>query len=113
MARCRVGVKDPGADFNQRAVGIQSETGHHLQAAHRFHFPQPDGLRSVFMLLNLAVHRHVSGRPVVLWPVKLNAPGDPRPQQPHQRRLDHLVVVDKITLLHFVVGPMNAPTQLR
>ncbi|MNT60649.1 hypothetical protein D3C72_1982430 [compost metagenome] len=74
MARRRVRVKNLGADFNQRAVRIQRETGHHLQPAHRLHLPQPDGLRPVIVLLDLAVHRHIGGRAVVLRPVELDPP---------------------------------------
>ncbi|MNP13894.1 hypothetical protein D3C76_1061940 [compost metagenome] len=74
MARRRVRVKNLGADFNQRAVRIQRETGHHLQPAHRLHLPQPDGLRPVIVLLDLAVHRHIGGRTVVLRPVELDPP---------------------------------------
>ena len=49
----------------------------------------------------------------MLGPVKLNPPADPRPRQAHQRRLDHLVVVNEVIAVGFIQRPLNPSAQLR
>ncbi|MNZ29789.1 hypothetical protein D3C78_470430 [compost metagenome] len=113
VTRGVVAVEHLAGDLDQRLVRVEGKAGHHLQAAHRLHLAEPDGLGAALVLLDGEVHRHKGGGPVVLGPVELDAAGDPGPHQPHQRRLDHLVVVDKVPLHHLVVGAVDAPAQLR
>ena len=113
VARRGVAVEDFAGDFNQRPVRVERKAGHYLQAAHRLGLAQPDGLRPALLGLNVDVDRHKGGRAMVLRPVKFNSAGDPRPQQAHQRRFHHFVVVDKIALLDFVIRAMNTSPQLR
>ena len=113
VARRGVAVEDFTGDLNQCPVRVKGKPGHRLQAAHRLGLVQPDGLRPVILLLNGDVDRHKGGWAMVLRPVKFDATRDPRPQQPHQRRFHHFVVVDEITLLDFVIRAMNTSPQLR
>ena len=49
----------------------------------------------------------------MLGPVKFNPAGNPRPGQPHKRRFDHMIIVYKIIIVGFVIGPLNPSAQLR
>ena len=46
---------------------------------------------------------------VVLRPVELNPARDPRPGQPDQGRLDHLVVVDEMVAVGFIQRHLHPP----
>ena len=72
MAWRRVAVVNFGTDFQQRFIGKEGKTGHDLQAAHRFHFAHPYGLSAVIVRLYGEIHRHKSGRTVMLRPVKFD-----------------------------------------
>ena len=113
MARRVVAVEHLAGDLDKRLVGIEGKPRHHLQTAHRLHLAQPDGLGAALMLRDGEIHRHESSRSVVLRPVELDAAGDPGPHQPHQRRLDHFVVIDEVTIHHLVVSAVDTPPQLR
>ena len=49
---------------------------------------------------------------MVLRPVELHAAGDPRPEKAHQRRLDHVLAVEKVVLIGFVGSRVNPPANL-
>ncbi|SSN10131.1 Uncharacterised protein [Klebsiella pneumoniae] len=113
MARRGVTIEDLASDFNQRAVRIERKPGHNLQTAHGLRFPHPYGLRAVFSLLNRKIDRLKGRRPVMLRPVKFDSAGDPGPEQPYQGWLNHLIVIDEITLFDFVICPVNTAAKLR
>ncbi len=113
VARRVVAVEHLASDLDERLVGIEGKPRHHLQTAHRLHLAEPDGLGAALPLRNGEVHRHESGGSVVLRPVELDAAGNPGPHQPHQRRFDHLVVIDEVAIHHLVVGTVDTPPQLR
>ena len=52
------------------------------------------------------------GGAVVLGPVELDAPGNPRSGKTHQGRLDNFVIIDEVIPVGFVVGALNATAQL-
>ena len=49
----------------------------------------------------------------MLGPIELHATGDPRPEQTYQRRLDHVLAVEEIVVVGFVLAHMNAAADLR
>ncbi|MNI53836.1 hypothetical protein D3C73_1086920 [compost metagenome] len=65
--------------LHQCPVRIKREARHHLQTAHRFHFPHPYRLFTVFARLQSEVDGHKGRWTMVLRPVELNTAGDPRP----------------------------------
>ena len=49
----------------------------------------------------------------MLGPVEFHAARDPRPQQPHQRRLDDVLPVKEIVAVGLIAPGVDAPAQLR
>ncbi len=49
----------------------------------------------------------------MLRPVELNTTGYPRPCQAHKSGLDHMVVIDEMTLADFVLGHLDATSEFR
>ncbi len=99
-------------DFKIGAAGTQGETCHTFLMEHAFHFAHPHCHRAVFVFLDSAVDRHIGAWAVVLWPVKLDTTRNPRPGQTDECRLDDMVVVDKVTLLDFVIGHLDTSAEL-
>ena len=89
-----------------------------MDADHAFHpqhgivFAQPHRAAAVGMLLDGGVDRHIRRRPMMLRPVELDAAGYPRSKQSHQRRLDHVLAVEKIVTIGLVEARMNASPDL-
>ena len=50
---------------------------------------------------------------MVLWPVELDAAGDPWPRQPHQSRLDDVLPIEEIVAIHLVETDVDAPANFR
>ncbi|NUV24535.1 hypothetical protein MS6204_03471 [Escherichia coli] len=80
---------------------------------HRLRFADPHRLCTVFMGFEGEINGHKGGRAMVLRPVKLNPTGDPRSQQPHQRRFNDFIVINKIALFHFIPRAMHPTAQFR
>lgn len=59
----------------------------------------------------MIVNRQESAGTMVLGPIEFDASGNPRPCQSHQSRFHHLVIVNKMTLLDFVVCHLDASAQ--
>ena len=65
------------------------------------------------MLFNQELSRVIGAGTVMLRPVEFNPSGNPGSCKPHQSRLDHLVVINKMGMVHFIKGYLNAPSQFR
>ena len=50
---------------------------------------------------------------MMLGPVKLDATTDPRTSQTYKRRLHHMVIIHKMTLLDLIISHLDTSTQLR
>ena len=106
-------IEQPHIDFQIGAARTQPETHVALLVKHPLHFITPHRDRPVRVLLDVAIHRQISARTVVLRPVELYAAADPRPCQSHQRGLDHVVVIDEMALFQLIVGHLNTSAQFR
>ena len=100
-------------DFQIRLAGAQGEAAHALGAEHLLDFPHKDGAAAVRVFRKLPGHGVKGTGAVVLGPVELDAPGNPRPGQAHHGGLDDMVVVDKIIAVGLVQGALHPPAQLR
>ena len=94
-------------------AGTEGEAGHALLMRHPLHLAHPYGHTAVGMLPDGGVDGQVGRRAVMLRPVELYSPRNPRAGKPHECRLDDMVVVDKMALPDLVVGHLYAPSQLR
>jgi hypothetical protein len=65
-------IVESDLEFNVRSPGIKTDSVHAFQPIHGIMIGTPDRLRAVRMFLDLCTHGHESGRPVMLWPVKLH-----------------------------------------
>ena len=114
-------VRPPQKSLGQRSAIVETDFGLHdcfagrkMDADHAFHpqhgivFAQPYRAAAVGMLLDGGVNRHIRGRPMMLRPVELDASGYPGAKQSHQRRLDHVLAVEKIVTIGLVEAGMNA-----
>ena len=120
---CRIGPPQEGLrhigavvklplDLDIGFAGIQGKCAHALGAVHFVDFTDIDCGRTVLVLLIEIICRRIGRRPVVLGPVELNASRDPRPGQTYQRRLDHMIVIDKIIAVGLVVCPLDPAADL-
>ena len=100
-------------DLYVRLPGIQADLRDSLGAVHLIHVMQQHGYAAVLVLQCHIIHRKEGGRSVMLRPVELNASGNPRPGQSHQRWLDHMIIIDKIIIVRFVIGSLDPAAQLR
>ena len=105
-------VVELSLDFDVGAVGIDGEGHLALGAVHLIDLGELDRAAAVLILRDAPVGRRVGRRAVMLRPVELDAAGDPRADQAHQRRLDDLVVVDEVIAVGLVVGALDAAAQL-
>ena len=104
-------VVDFHLDLDIGFAGMQSKTGHTFGARHPLQFAAPDGSTAVGVFLQDIIQWLVSGRPVMLRPVKLDAPRNPGSGEADQSRLDNAVVINKMALQAFVVCHLNAAAQ--
>ena len=100
-------------DLDVGLVRVDGEGHLALGAVHLVNLGKLHGLAAVGVFADAPVHRGKGGGPVVLGPVELDAAGNPRPGEAHQRGLDHLVVVHEVIAVGLVIGPLDAPAQLR
>ncbi len=98
-------------DLNIRLSRIQGNPGNPLGAVHLVHIMEQDGSAAVLPFLHHIVHRKEGSGPMMLGPVELDPSGDPGPCQPHQRRLDHMVVIYEVIIVGLVIGPLNPAPQ--
>ena len=105
------GIVQPAPDFQIRLAGVQADCGHPLGAVHLVGLADIDGHRAVVVLGHAVVHRREGGRAVMLRPVEFNPARNPWPGQPHQRRFDDVVVIDKIIAVGLVEGAVNPSAQ--
>ena len=96
-----------------RLSGIQADFRDSLGTVHLIHIMKQHGYAAVLILQGHIIHRKEGGRPVVLRPVELNASGNPGSGQSHQRRLDHMVIINKIIIVRLVIGPLDPAAQFR
>ena len=105
-------VIDPHLQLDQRLARMQAYAVHPLHPYQRVMVAEPDGFRAVGVLLDVEIHRQEGGRTMVLRPIELDAPGDPRPGQTDQRRLDHRLAVDEVVAVGLVLGNVDATADL-
>ena len=106
-------VEQPAPDLDIRLVRIQGHAGIAFGAVDPVGLPDRHRGGPIRVFAEGAVHRHKGGRPVVLRPVELDSPADPRPGQSHQCGLDHPVVVYKVISVRLVQRPLDAAAQFR
>src|SRR5450631_1001032 len=82
---------------------------HTLHPQHGIVLAQPNCSAAVCVLFNRCVDRHERGRPVMLWPVELDASRNPGPKQSNKGRLDYILPVKKVVLVGLVEPRMNSP----
>ena len=92
---------------------MESDPYHPLHAVHGFVLAQPDCLASVRVLFDFVIHWHERRGTVMLWPVKLDAARDPRPQQTNQRGLNYVLPVEKIIVVGLVLPNVDTSTDFR
>ena len=112
------GLREIGAvielapDLDIGLIGIEGEGHFALGTVHLIDLGELHAGASVLIPGDAPVGGAVGGRAVMLGPVELDAAGDPRAGEAHQRRLDHLVVVDEVVAVGFIHGALNAAAQL-
>ena len=104
-------VVDFGLYLNIGFARIECKTGHAFGSVHTLHFAAPYGFTAVGKFLDVTVGWQEGAWAVMLRPVEFNAAGYPRAGQSHQGGLDHLVVIYKVALLHFIVCHVDASAQ--
>ena len=104
-------VVDLRVDFDVCLVGENGKGRRTARADHVFRFSDHDGAASVRILADCAVDRVKGARAVVLRPVEFDAAADPRPGQPDERGLDHVVIVNKIIAVRFVIRALDPAAQ--
>jgi hypothetical protein len=70
-------------------------------------------LRAVGVLFDLRFDRHVRCRPMMLRPVEFDAARAPRSCEPDERRLDHVLAIEKIVVVCFVEPDVDAAADFR
>ena len=100
-------------DLNICLARVQGYPGDTFCPVHLIHIMTQHGSAAVPGVLNFKIHRQKSGGSVMLWPVKLNAAGNPRSCKPHQRRFDHLIIIHKVVSVCLIVSPLNSSSQFR
>ncbi|MNI40763.1 hypothetical protein D3C73_949980 [compost metagenome] len=106
-------VIQPGVNLQIRLAGIEPEGGGDLGAVHPVDFTDPDNRASVLCCVIAVLHHTEGVRTVMLRPVEFNPPGNPWPGKPHQRRLNHPVIIDKIIPVGLIQRPVDSPAELR
>ena len=99
--------------FNICLPRIQGYFCNPLGPVHLIHIMHKDGFAAVLPLRQHIVHRKKSGRPVMLGPVEFNPSGNPWPRQPHQSRLYHMVIINKIISVRLIIRSLDPSSQLR
>ena len=99
--------------LDRRFLRVKADAVHSLHAGHRIVVAAPDGDTPIGMMLDLNVNRHEGGGAVVLGPVELDAPGNPRAGQADQGRLDHILPVKEVISIRLVLTDMDTPSDLR
>ena len=105
--RMRSTVVQFNLDLKIRLVGIESEPGHSFRAEHTLYLTAPNGYTAVAVLLDVAVHRFICRRAMVLRPVELDTAGYPGACKSNKCRFYDTVVVHKVTLFRFVVSHLH------
>ena len=106
-------VVELAANLDIGAVGVDGKGHLALRAVHLVDLGELDRAAAVLVFGDAPVGRRIGRRAVVLRPVELDAAGNPRADEAHQRRLDDLVVVDEVVAVGLVVGALDAAAQLR
>ena len=109
--RCGSPVIELTFDLDIGFAGIESDGGHTFGAVHFVDLAQMNGAGAVGILFQEIIHRRVGGGTMVLGPVKFDAAGDPGTCKTHEGRFDYMVVIDKIVVVRFVQGPLDAAAQ--
>src|SRR5690348_3975412 len=91
---------------------MQAHPMHAFHALHRIVIAAPDGDGAVGMPLDFHFDGHESGGPVMLWPVELDASGDPWAGQTDERRLDHVLPVEEVISVRLIKSNMDAAADL-
>ena len=107
------GVREAPVNLQHRPFGIQAEPRRASRTVHRLPFTHPHRNRSVLGFPNFELRGRKRGGPVVLRPVELDSPGDPRPGEAHQGRFNHPVVVHEVIIVRFIQGHLHPAAQLR
>ena len=108
MARGRA-VIDLHAGIQPRLAGGQAHADHALHAVKRLVFAHPNGHSAAFLALDGHIHGHERAGAVVAGPVELHAAGDPAAQQPDERGLDDVLLVEEIIPGALVQRGVDAP----
>src|SRR6185437_15078898 len=87
---------------------MQADPMHFFNAKHRIMVAAPDCDRSIVVLFDLRFRRHKRSGAVMLRPVELDSPGDPRTSEPHQRGLDYVLSIKEVIIVRFVIPNMDA-----
>ena len=99
-------------NLEHRFVGVQCKAMHPLGKKHLLDFATPQGHTAVIVADDAPIDGQKSAGAVVLRPVELDPPRNPRPRQPHQGWFDDLVVIDEVVVVGFVERHLHASTQL-
>ena len=111
--RQRRAVVQPHLGFDNRFARRKADAHHAFHAQHGIVLAEPHRPTAILVLLNALHGQAYTWRAVVLRPVELNSAGDPWAQQPHQRRLDHVLAVEEVVLVGLVQSSVDAPANLR
>src|SRR5258708_296714 len=84
----------------------KAQTVHSFHPHHGIMIATPYRYRSVRISLNSRFDRHKGRRPVMLRPVELHSARDPWTSKANQGRLDHVLAVEEVVAIHFVVTHM-------
>ena len=109
--RQRRAVGEAPPNLKIGATRTQREADEALLVEHALLLVAPDGDAAVLSLFDGAVHRQIGRRTMVLRPVELDAAADPGARQSDKRRLDDVIVIDKVALAYLVVGHLHASAQ--
>ena len=104
-------VVELALDFEHGASGTKHEPGHAFLVEHPFAFAHPHHGGAVRPAFDAEIDRQESARTVVLRPVEFDAARNPRPGQSDQRGFYHMVVVDEMALLDFVISHLHPTAQ--
>ena len=84
---------------------------HAFGAVHFVDFAQMNRAGAVGVLFQEIIHWCVGGGTMVLGPVKFDAAGDPGACKADQGWFDNMIIIDKIVVVRFVQGPLDAAAQ--
>lgn len=100
-------------DLQIGGARIEPECSRNLRPVHPVNLAHPYDSASILSSLKLIFNGSERIRAVMLRPVELNAPGDPRTRKADQSRLDYAVIIDKIIVIRLVERPVDPPSKLR